>query len=140
MTPEEIQRDIENKVKTALRGAAEQIAEDTQELYDSTIDWFYDEYEPRSYNRSYDFYKACKKVMGAAGDGIYAGIRLNPKAIHPTHDPKEYVFKGGFEMGIHGTSSIFVGEPGSDEMDRLYEHYKKRILPNVVKEHIENMK
>lgn len=140
MTSEEIQKDIEEKIKKALHQAAEQIAEDTQDLYDSTIDWFYDEYSPKYYNRSYDLYKTCKKVIGQTGDGIYAGIRLNPQKIHPTHDSPEYVFKGAFEMGIHGTSSIFVGEPGSDEMDRLYEHYKKRILPNVVKEHIENMK
>lgn len=75
-------------------------------------DYFYDDYDPKSYLRSGALYGAFKiTVMNVDGKG-WVDVDVSPEYMKANyHDPTDYVFNGAYELGIHGTSKIKVTSP-----------------------------
>lgn len=136
MTGEELQKIVEDKIRDRLVGAAHEIIDRTNETYNRVIDIFYDDYDPNYYARSYSFYNTVHDHYVQLDDGFEAGITTDASGVVTTHDPGEYVFNGGFGLGIHGTSQIYRGKPGNRTMVKWQKLFTANILPEIVKRHI----
>lgn len=133
MTPEELKELIENELRDGLYEIGEQISQEGMNQYDSSAKMFYAEYDPKYYDREYALEEAAEPILRSFQNGmaIQAGVRLHPEITVTNHDPAEYVFQGAFDQGIHGTSQIYVGEPGKDKMEGWHNWVSSRLKEMV---------
>jgi hypothetical protein len=137
MTPEGLEKIIQEKVSEAIKNAAGEIIEQAKTIYDLTVDRFYSDYDPRKYVRSYGIYNAAEEYYVDLGDGFEAGIKTNPSNIGSYyHDPADYVFNGAFGLGFHGTSDIWVTEPSSDQFMRKWRRAYYKKIPGILRKYV----
>lgn len=137
MTPEGLEKIIQEKVSEAIKNAAGEIIEQAHTMYDMVTDQFYYMYTPKYYNRSYGFYNAVEDYYVDLGDGFEAGIMTNPSNIGSYyHDPADYVFTGGFGLGYHGTSQIFVTKPSGDEYMKKWRRAYYKKIPGILRKYV----
>lgn len=55
---EEIKKDVKKEVDKITKKAAQQALQDLQEAHQTIIDDFYDQYEPKFYDRNYNLYNS----------------------------------------------------------------------------------
>lgn len=106
---EMIRADIEKKFNSAVKEMAEEMNFQIESAYESVIQKFYDEYTPRSYERTYSTYLGSDKYDNLFGftpvdDGYEVGVRVGDENIpgNPYRAEKDWVFRRTFEEGIHG--------------------------------------
>lgn len=107
---EQIKKKVE---KEAPMKAGKRLEKEIPKYVENAMNQFYLAYNP-------DVYVRLKYGLGAGvRDGIKTTLSQNYLTITVTsdhipdhkHDSGEYIFMGGFERGIHGTSAICVSTP-----------------------------
>ena len=100
-------RDLESittKYEKMLRSELNYIA-------DSTIDAFYEDYDPSTYNRRGDMYNTYKISVKRDKYDIEYEIDFSPEYMKFHGDLKEYLFDIVFEQGWHGGANEGEGHP-----------------------------
>lgn len=106
---EAIKAEIEQKYEMALKEFAEEMTSLIEASYESVIQEFYDDYEPRYYRRTgytyrgsdrYDDPVFASPIEGGYESGIHVGPEYYPD--DPYRAKKEWVFPRTFAEGIHG--------------------------------------
>lgn len=102
----------------AVRKRAREIFNECVDLGEFAISQFYRAYQPNYYQRTHSFDDVFLPYMEKTTDGdmpaYYVGIRAIEGIASGHKDPDEYVFHGVVDMGVHGTSDIFVSNPPWD--------------------------
>lgn len=105
-------KDLLKSIKPILKKEAEKAMEDFYWKAQEAVGTFYDDYDPRYYDRSYELYSVISRIEPYEIDNGYrCGIKITPTLKFTDHDPGDYVFQGAFDLGFHGTSDIWVTEP-----------------------------
>lgn len=116
--------DIEQRYNMALKQFAKEMTVLIEESYKSVIKSFYDDYDPRSYRRTfYTFYGSDRygdadhatPIPGGYEAGIHVGAEYYPNGENPYRAQKEWVFRRTFSEGIHG---FYKGEFGDWQLGR----------------------
>jgi hypothetical protein len=119
---EAIKADIEQKYNMALKEFAGEMTSLIEASYESVIQQFYDDYEPRWYKRTgYTYYGSDRFddpfhtsiITGGFESGIHVGPEFYPD--DPYRASKDWVFPRTFKEGIHG---FFKGEFNEWKSDR----------------------
>ena len=106
------------RMRNALKKTADEVSYMIQEAYTSSIDAFYDSYDPRWYDRTGATYEASDYhdtngiiSVGSGGDSYEVGIRVDPSRMGaPYKKNTAWVFDRTFNQGIHGiTDGYFAG-------------------------------
>lgn len=104
-----VRADVERRFKNYLEDFAGEMTYQIESAYESVIDSFYAEYEPRSYRRTFSTYEASDKTNDLFGftpvsDGYEAGITVDSENIpgKPYRADTHWVFTRTFKEGIHG--------------------------------------
>lgn len=124
---------LKKNLDKALRIVAEETGEKIQVAYVSTIQAFYGEYGPASYDRTYSTFKASsgyggKPVFKKTGEMMYeSGITLNPgfmgdpyRKKHGWDPSADFIFDRTFNKGIHGFTigEVRIRNKGKTGVDR----------------------
>lgn len=110
MTLEEFRIDIENKFNMACADMAAETTYAIEYAFESVVQSFYDEYDPKYYSRTYSTYMASSKWNDPFGftpvdNNIFeSGIEVDSENIpgSPYRADKHWVFTRTFNEGIHG--------------------------------------
>lgn len=128
---EKVTADIAKEVK-------EEIATRIEIQYESVIQAFYDDYEPHSYERTFNTFYASsgyrnlyseKNIHQVANDGdsqiFEIGIHVSSDNIdgNPYRQNKDLIFERTFEQGIHGIT----------EGDNISSDINVKVFPNPMK-------
>lgn len=114
--------DITEKFNEAVEEMASEMTFQIEHAYEETIDEFYEDYDPVSYDRTYSTYLASTGYDNATtplmhvGDAYFAGIGVNGSNIpgQPYEMPKHWVFDRTFYKGIHGINRNDVFKMNKD--------------------------
>lgn len=127
-----VMKDFKPAIRKALKETAEELAFEIENAYEKAIDAFYDDYDPRSYDRTYSTYLAStgyndpfspKNVREDGEDSYLAGIHVSarymPKKPYRAKN-KFWVFQRTYEKGIHGVNR-------NDAIERKEKHWSPQI-------------
>lgn len=130
-TIEDMRLDIEDKVNMAMIEMAADMTYAIESAYESVIQSFYDDYNPRWYRRTYSTYEASNKINNPFGfspisDGFESGIIVDSANIpgNPYRADKDWVFDRTFGQGIHGFFKWEYKQWLNQRMKTLSQKYK----------------
>lgn len=110
---------LSKKINSAMDDALEKIAVEVgyeiEELYESVIEQFYNDYHPRRYRRTFssflgsDSYALMQDPV-MQDDGYIVGVSVSPNTIpgEPYRAKKDWVFERTFRKGYHGYKNIEI--------------------------------
>lgn len=123
----------------AISNAVNDIAFDIENMYQTVIDQFYNDYSPTKYSRTYSGYEAYIKHIKKIRNGYECGIIVDgskiPQGTYSSiynHNPVDssFVFERTFERGLHGNYITDIYSPSQmspapkEQMDKLFQEYK----------------
>lgn len=140
---EAVRADIEKRYNDAMVKMAEEMTYQIESAYESVVQQFYNEYTPRSYDRTYSTYLGSDKYNNLFGytpieNGYESGIIVDSNNIpgNPYRAEKDWVFERTFSEGIHGYFKVEY-EQWMNERFKKYKWSKKKTARE--KERIEKM-
>lgn len=145
-------KEIKKKMNIAVQHMAEDVAFQIEEIYESAIQMFYEDYAPRYYQRTYSTYEASSgahsplDTVKAIDNGYQGGIYVDPSYIegNPYRASKDWVLPRTFVEGIHGMTQFEATNWWSMRKDfwrdymwnskaKSYESYLKSKTKNIPK-------
>ena len=116
--------DVKRKQKKAVKRTAKRVTERIQSEFKNATTDFYDEYNPKSYDRTFSTYALSDNYGGIEspepfGDGGYlAGIEVNSSNIgeNPYRADLDWVVDRTWNKRIHGIETIKHKKTSPDKM------------------------
>lgn len=157
----EIEKQINQGIRQAAKVVAEQANRDIEQMFEDSVDDFYEDYTPKQYKRTHSTYMGSdqyytptpplggKRVFEAgievSADNIYgepyqhARIRGEGSAI--VGADKEYVFERTFAKGLHGKRSIAqpLRPSPNKRIDRSMKKYMAKTLDKIAEKEIDKI-
>ena len=107
--------DIVNAVPSDISKMAtkyeEKLYEELNEIAESAVEDFYNDYDPSSYERFGDIYNMYKITVKANGYGLDIEVDFDPKYMKYHKGKKEYIYETVFKEGWHGGDKAGAGHP-----------------------------
>ena len=145
-------KELNKKMNIAMKNMAEELAFQIEELYENAIQMFYEDYNPRYYNRTYSTYEGSSGAHSPldtvlpTNNGYQTGIIVDSANISgdPYNADKDWVFPRTFEQGIHGMTQYeamnwwsmrkdFWREYLWDSKSKNYDSFLKKKTKNIPK-------
>lgn len=148
ISAQKIKQMCQKIAQEAIRNSLNDIVFDIENMYQSVIEQFYNDYSPSEYSRTYSGYEAYTKHIKKIPNGYECGIIVDGSKIPQgtyfsiydnTHiADSDWVFNRGFIEGFHGfkIESKYFPTPMSpapkEQMERLFKEYENSGKPQAV--------
>lgn len=141
MKLEGIRQKLRDGATKAVRETAKQIQRDAEAEFNRDVLAFYDDYEPKKYERGGNLRHAIQThIVNIKGAKSTVQVAFTAEDMgDPYRDSAEYVRHGAIDLGIHGTSDIAVMEESPrKKFEKWSDDYMATDIKPLLERHIKS--